>query len=202
MHDRDSRFFEGAMYTNWFGSALAVVEHIRDRLDELTATTRLYRDTFFDSTLPAPILETVANASSILRSPTYFWPKNGNFYTFEDCNGASIPQSGPRGGCCPLNCTHVLNYEQTLSRLFPDLERTQRDLEFGLQMTPTGGIPHRVVLPLVMPRWGSEFEDCCDEKEDLSGVQHHGENAVYAVDGHCGAILKVYRKYLQSGDRD
>ena len=208
MDDRDSRFFEGVMYTNWFGSALAVVEHIRDNLDDLSEATRLYRDTFFDSTLPAPVLETISTQTSILRSPTYFWPKDGNFYAFEGCNGASTPHSPPpQGGCCPLNCTHVLNYEQTLSRLFPDLERTQRDLEFGLQMTGAGGIPHRVVLPLGMPRWGSEYEDCgdrcdCDDEEDLGGVAHHDENAVYACDGHFGAILKAYREYLQSGDRD
>ena len=89
------------------------------------------------------MLETISTQTSILRSPTYFWPKDGNFYAFEGCNGASTPHSPPQGGCCPLNCTHVLNYEQTLSRLFPDLERTQRDLEFGLQMTGAGGIPHR-----------------------------------------------------------
>ena len=206
MDDHDSRFFEGAMYSNWFGSALAVVEHIRDNLADLSDATRLYRDTFFDSTLPAPVLETVSTQTSILRSPTYFWPRNGNFYAFEGCNGASTPQNAPRGGCCPLNCTHVLNYEQTLSRLFPDLERTQRDLEFGLQLTGTGGIPHRVVLPLTMPRWGAEYEDCdcaagCDDEEDLGGVQHHGENAVYACDGHFGSILKAYREYLQSGER-
>ncbi len=219
LDDRDSRFFEGAMYTNWFGSALAVVEHIRDNIDDLSEATRLYRDTFFDSTLPAPVLETISTQTSILRSPTYFWPKNGNFYAFEGCNGASTPHNPPQGGCCPLNCTHVLNYEQTLSRLFPDLERTQRDLEFGMQMTGTGGIPHRVVLPLTMPRWGSEYEDggddasgcggdseedcgCAADEEDLGGVQHHTENAVYACDGHFGSILKTYREYLQRGDRD
>ena len=58
-----------------------------------------------------------------------------------------------------------------------------------------------------MPRWGSEYEDCgdrcdCDDEEDLGGVAHHDENAVYACDGHFGAILKAYREYLQSGDRD
>ena len=207
MPDADSRFFEGAMYTNWFGSALAVVEHIRDNLDDLSDASRLYRDSFFDSTLPAPVLETISTQTSILRSPTYFWPKDGNFYAFEGCNGASTSPNPPHGGCCPLNCTHVLNYEQALSRLFPDLERTQRDLEFGLQMTGGGGIPHRVVLPLEMPRWGSEYEDCgddcdCDEIEDLGSIAHHNENAVYACDGHFGAILKAYREYLQSGDHD
>ena len=205
--DRGSQFFEGAMYTNWFGAALAVVDHIRDNIEDLSEATRLYRDTFFDSTLPASVLETISTQTSILRSPTYFWPKDGNFYAFEGCNGASTPNNPPQGGCCPLNCTHVLNYEQALSRLFPDLERTQRDLEFGLQMTDTGGIPHRVVLPLGMPRWGSEYEDCCDDgcgcedDEDLGGVADHDENAVYACDGHFGSILKAYREYLQSGDR-
>ncbi|MFC5261371.1 hypothetical protein ACFPJ1_04545 [Kribbella qitaiheensis] len=56
--------------------------------------------------------------------------------------GASTVMWGGRyGGSCPLNCTHVWNYEQTLSRLFPALERDMRDTEYDVMQAPEGYIP-------------------------------------------------------------
>jgi len=175
--DAKSRFWLGNLYNNWFGSSLAVAEYVRDNFDRLVAETRLFHDTFYDSTLPYWLLDCVTSQISIIRSPTCFWTEDGNFYGFEGCSSI--------GGCCPLNCTHVWNYEQALAKVFPSLERTMRVIDLETQLTPEGGIPHRTVLPLYLPRWHDPAPD----------------SQVYAADGHFGTILKAYREYLQSGDK-
>lgn len=53
--------------------------------------------------------------SRILRTNTCQWYTDGTFHAFEGCSD--------RQGCCPGNCTHVWNFEQTLAFLFPQLER-------------------------------------------------------------------------------
>jgi len=181
--DTKSRFWLGNMYNNWFKSSLAVAEYVRDNFGRLDRETHLYRDTFYDSTLPYWLLDCVTSQTSTIRSPTCFWTEDGYFYGFEGCRGAST--GGGTGGCCPLNCTHVWNYEQSLSKLFPDLERKMREVDLKVQLSPEGAIPHRTVLPLYLPRWANPDPT----------------SAVYAVDGHCGTVLKTYREYRQSGDR-
>ncbi len=182
--DTRSHFWVGKMYSNWFASALAVAEYARDHFDRLVGETRRFRDTFYDSTLPYYLLDAVTSQASTMRSPTCFWAADGKFYGFEGCHGASTGDH-TIGGCCPLNCTHVWNYEQALAKLFPQLERTMRETDLGPQLTPDGGIPHRTVLPLYLPRW--HMPNPTDE--------------AYAADGHCGTILKAYREFRQSGDR-
>ncbi|MCC7353496.1 MAG: hypothetical protein IT330_07030 [Anaerolineae bacterium] len=182
--DTHSRFWIGNMYNNWFSSALAVAEYGRDHFARLTEETRRFRDTFYDSTLPYYLLDAVTSQASTMRSPTCFWAADGKFYGFEGCNGASTGNQAT-GGCCPMNCTHVWNYEQALAKLFPGIERTMRETDLGPQLSAEGGIPHRTVLPLYLPRWSKPSPT--DE--------------VWAADGQCGTILKAYREYRQSGDR-
>lgn len=181
--DKKSRFWLGNKYGTWFKDAVGVAEYVRDNLDRLVSETRLFRGTFYDSTLPYWLLDAVSSQASIARSPTVMWTEDGNFFGFEGCCGAST--GGDLGGCCPLNCTHVWNYEQSLAALFPEVERTMRHTDLLVQLSPEGGIPHRTVLPLSLPRWRDE-----------------GPNFdVVAADGHFGTVLKTYREYLRSGDR-
>lgn len=181
--DTRTRFHLGSNYANWFQDALGVAEYARDNRARLISQTHLYRDTLYDSTLPYWFLDAVSSQTSIMRSPTVMWTEDGAFHGFEGCCGAST--GGGTGGCCPMNCTHVWNYEQALAALYPELERTMRHTDLMVQMSPEGAIPHRTVLPLYLPRWpdggpGSE---------------------VIAADGHFGTVLKAYREYLRSGDR-
>lgn len=187
IEDTKSKFWLGNQYNSWFHSALDVAAYVKNNFHYLTTQTRLARDTFYDTTLPYALMDTVTSQMSILRSPTCFWTEDGHLFGFEGCCGASTPQSGPVGGCCPLNCTHVWNYEMALARLFPALERTMRDTEWNVQQHPSGYLPHRVAIPLYLPRaWDRE----------IGGPRNP------ALDGLLGAILKTYREYRACGDKE
>ncbi|MFX0010890.1 MAG: GH116 family glycosyl hydrolase, partial [Candidatus Hermodarchaeota archaeon] len=129
-------------------------------------------------------LISISATFSTIRTPTCFWIRDGSFHGFEGCKGASTV--GSSGGCCPLNCTHVWNYEFSLAHLFPTLERTMRETEFKIQHN-LGFLPHRTVLPLYLPQFG--------ETPDKGDVPP-------AIDGMLGMILKIYRDYLITGDLD
>jgi hypothetical protein len=146
----------------------------------------LFRKAMFDTSLPAPLIDAASSQISVLRSPTCFRDAEGAFYGFEGCNGASTEIHGNRGGCCPLNCTHVWNYAMTASRLFPQLERSMRETEWLVQQHESGYLPHRVVVPLYIRRPWDKY---------IGGPPYP------AVDGLLGGILKTYREYRACGDR-
>lgn len=162
----------GNMYANWFADAAAVARHVVSDLPNLRAGTFAYRDAMFNTSLPQYFIDAVAANVSILRSPTCFWIKDGTFYGFEGCN----PQGG---GCCPMNCNHVWNYEQTLANVWPALERNMRVTELKYHQRPDGGLNHRVSVP-----------------RDNPDKPH-----IPVADGQCGAVLKAYREHLQSANR-
>ncbi|GAB4453211.1 MAG: non-lysosomal glucosylceramidase [Anaerolineae bacterium] len=184
--DRKSLFWLGNAYNNRFGSALAVVEYLRDEGERLADVTRAFREAFYDSTLPTPLLDAAGSQISTIRTPTCLWIENGEFHGFEGCCGASTGQQST-GGCCPMDCTHVWNYEMTLSALFPSLERTMREVDLQVQMHPTGYIPHRTVLPTYLPRaW----------ERGIGGPDKP------ALDGMLGEVLKTYREALRGAGQD
>ena len=187
VEDEEHEFRLGNQYNNWFRSALEVADYVRVHSERLTHKTRLARATFYDTTLPYPLIDAVTSQMSILRTPTCFWTQDGRFWGFEGGCGASTGHhTDAFGGCCPLNCTHVWNYEMALARLFPALERTMRDTEWHIQQHPSGYLPHRVTLPTDLPRpWECEI----------------GGPARPALDGLLGAMLKTYREYRAGGDR-
>ncbi|MBI4581280.1 MAG: hypothetical protein HY718_16375, partial [Planctomycetes bacterium] len=162
----------GNMYANWFPDAMGVVRQVMVDLDRLRRQTYAFRDSLFNTTLPQYFVDAMAANVSIIRSPTCFWIKDGTFYGFEGCN----PKGG---GCCPMNCNHVWNYEQTLAKLWPALERNMRVTELKHHQMDDGGLHHRVSVPRDNPHKG----------------------AIAVADGQCGAVLKAYREHLQSGDR-
>ncbi len=184
--DRKTKFWIGTQYGKHFKSALDVVSYVRENLERLAGETRRFRDTFYDSTLPYELLDCVSSQASIIRTPTCIWLEDGTLHGFEGCCGASTTHCS-NSGCCPLNCTHVWNYEQSLSRLFPDLERTMRRTDLEVQQHESGYIPHRTILPAYLPRpW----------ERKIGGPENP------ALDGMLGTVLKTYREYRQSGDRE
>ena len=184
--DRRSKFWLGNHYSRWFDSSLGVAEYIGNNLDRLREETHRFRDTFYNSTLPSYLLDAIGSQISTIRTPTCLWIEDGKFYGFEGCCGASTTHCS-LSGCCPLNCTHVWNYEMALSKLFPSLERTMRETDLEVQQHPSGYIPHRTVLPLYLPRvWDRQI----------------GGPANPALDGELGTVLKAYREYRTCGDAD
>jgi uncharacterized protein (DUF608 family) len=183
--DRKSLFWLGNQYNNWFDSALAVVEYLRDNYGRLVDETRLYRDNFFDSTLPWQLLESVAGPISTIRTPTCIWNQDGRFHGFEGCHGASTTH-GELEGCCPMDCTHVWNYEMAVAKLFPDLEQGMRRTDLVDQISPWGAIPHRTPLPMYLPRPWDAF---------IGGPRNP------AMDGELGTVLKMYREVLHGAGR-
>jgi len=159
----------GNMYNNWFKNADTVIRYAVENFDRLVYYTRLFRETFFSTTLPYYVLNRISSQISTIRCPTCMWFEDGTFAGFEGC--------ALNVGCCPMNCTHVWNYEQTMAFLFPSLEKDMRMKDLSVQLMDNGLIHHRLVIPLNMPR--------------ASGL---------AIDGQLGTILKTYREFLITGD--
>jgi uncharacterized protein (DUF608 family) len=165
----------GGRMTNWFATqwpdAWAAAKETLERLPDLTARTRAFRDALFDSTLPPEVLDAVSSQMSIIRTTTCLRTADGRFHAFEGCDD--------NAGCCPMNCTHVWNYEQALAHLFPALERTMRETDFGHNTRPDGDMAFRTLLPLI--------------DDALWGFKP-------AADGQMGTVLKLYREWQYSGD--
>ncbi len=162
----------GNYYATQFDDAWDVAQYTVANLSRLERETRAFHDALFSSTLPDEVLDAVSSQASIIRSNTCFRAKDGNFYGFEGTSDT--------GGCCPLNCTHVWNYEQSLAFLFPGLERTMRDTDFRFNTNEEGHMVFRTHIPLGLTRW--KFKA--------------------AADGQMGTIVKLYREWQLSGDMD
>ena len=173
----------GNHYANGFAGAQDVVEHFAGRQDDLLERTRRWHDAVYESSLPGVITDVIGAQPTLIRSPTTFRTADGRFYGFEGVLGEStLNWNGNIGGSCPLNCTHVWNYEQAVAQLFPSLERSMRETDWDVMQAPEGYLPHRVQLPADGPQ--------------LHGVTVGGP-ARPAIDGMLGTVLKTYREVLR-----
>ncbi|GLV54634.1 hypothetical protein KDH_14810 [Dictyobacter sp. S3.2.2.5] len=183
-----SRFWLGNAYATRFADALAVTEYLIEHRQKLEEASRKWAEGIYTSTLPDWVAEALGAQGTLMRSPTCFWTEDGRFYGFEGSLGASTAMwNATYGGSCPLNCTHVWNYEMALSKLFPALERSMRETDLEHAQAPEGYIPHRTVLPLYLP----QFWD-----EPIGGPTNP------ALDGMLGTVLKVYREVRQGAGQD
>ncbi len=157
-------------YALRFPDAWSVAEYAVSNLERLQRDTRTFHDCLFQSTLPAHVLDAVSSQMSIIRTNTCMFIEGRKFFGFEGCNDNS--------GCCPMNCTHVWNYEQALAHLFPELERSMRDTDFRNNLRPDGAMAFRTLIPLGTELW-----------------KHRP-----AADGQMGCIMKTYREWQLSGD--
>ncbi len=125
----------GRHYASRFRSAEAVAEYVAGNFDRLSASTRLWRDTWYDSSLPYWFLDrTMANTTTLATSTCHRF-EDGRFWAWEGI------------GCCHGTCTHVWHYAQAVGRLFPDVERNHREhVDFGMAFHADGGIGHRANL--------------------------------------------------------
>jgi len=158
-------------YAQRFVDAWAAAEYLARNLQPLEKATREFKDTFFGSTLPPFVLDAVSSQISTIRTAACLWLADGSFFGFEGCDD--------QGGCCPLNCAHVWNYEQSLAFLFPTLERSMRETDFLNNLKPDGAMAFRTSLPL--------------DPKALWGFKP-------AADGQLGHIINLYRDWQVSGD--
>ena len=119
-------------YTERFADAPAVARYIAENFETLSSQTRLWRDTWYDSTLPYWFLNRTFANTSILATRTCYYLTGDRFWAHEGI------------GCCPGTCTHVWHYAQAMARLFPKVERDHREfVDFGLALKPDGVIAYR-----------------------------------------------------------
>lgn len=160
----------------WYSSKFNTIEDVANywtaNYADLKKKTKLFTDTFYKSTLPAEVIEAVAANLTILKSPTVMRQHDGRFWCWEG--------SGDNWGSCHGSCTHVWNYAQAVSHLFPSLERSLRDTEFNESQNADGHQMFRSNLP-------------------ITRVVH---NFHAASDGQLGGIMKVHREWRISGDTE
>ena len=104
-----------AYYEPWYSGKFKdigeVAQYWRTQYTDLKQKTNLFTDAFFSSDLPPEVLEAVSANLTILKSPTVLRQKDGKLWAWEGCHDQS--------GCCNGSCTHVWNYAQAISHLFP-----------------------------------------------------------------------------------
>lgn len=165
-------------YATRFADSWAVARYLVEQQDRLEGSTRQFHAALFGSTLPTPVLDALSANIVPLRSTTCFWLEDGRFFGWEGCFDDA--------GCCEGSCTHVWSYAQTLAYLFPSLEREMRRIEFVVETEESGYMTFRT-----FKTFGESFK------------WHWGDQTPEAaIDGQMGSVLRVYREWLLSGDRD
>ncbi len=164
-------------YATWLQDAWHAARHLLDTLPDAERLTRTFHASLFRSTLPAAVVDAAASNVSVLRSTTCFRLEDGTFAGWEGVFD--------RVGSCPGTCTHVWNYAQTVAFLFPELERSVRRIELGLETDDAGHMSHRsnrMFGPL------------------MSDVLPSPRLKLAAVDGQLGVVVRLYREWRFSGD--
>lgn len=157
-------------YAHYLENASSVARYCFTNWERLRSQTLLFRDTLFESNLPECVLDAIQGNLAILKSSTCLRLSDGSFYTFE---GSNVD-----GGSCEGSCTHVWNYAYALAFLFPELERSMRELEYTHSLRKNGAVNFRLMLPL---RAKGRFHGVC-------------------ADGQMGGVLKFYREWMLCGD--
>lgn len=162
-------------YDAKFDSANEVSDYVIANQWLLNATKNWAKN-WYDSSLPKWFLDrTFVNVSTLATSACQrFHDVTGN----PENEGRFYTFEGVYKG--PGTCTHVFHYEQALGRVFPNLARQLREqTDLGLSYKNNGIIGYR-----------GEFSDI---------GKHDGRG--YAVDGHAGTIMRIYREHLMAPDK-
>jgi uncharacterized protein (DUF608 family) len=155
----------GNQYATRFPTAADVANYVADNFTRLDLRTRLWHETFYDSTLPHWLLDRLFSTVANLATTTCQWWENGRFWAWEGC------------GCCHGTCGHVWNYEHALARLFPQLERSTREMQ--------------------------DFAPGVGMVAETGEIRFRGEGwGIWAGDSQGGYVLKAYREHQMSADSE
>ena len=163
-------------YAPWYSSKFKDIQDVSaywlENYADLKNKTQIFTDAFYASALPPEVIEAVAANLTILKSPAVLRQFDGRLWGWEGCEDYR--------GSCPGSCTHVWNYAQALSHLFPAMERSLRETEFMVSQNKAGHQTFRSNLP-------------------IRPVVHDFHAA---ADGQLGGIMKVYREWRIYGNTD
>jgi len=159
-------------YSEKFKGVDEIVNYWKTNYNDLRNKSGLFKDSFYNTTLPGEIIEAIAANLAILKSPTVLRQTDGKLWNWEGC--------GDNSGCCEGSCTHVWNYAQAVPHLFPKLERTMRETEFFPSQDKEGHQTFRSALP----------------------IRPVATTFYAASDGQLGGIMKMYRDWRISGDSE
>lgn len=119
-------------YSKRFESAKDVAKYLANNFERLAGDTRLWHQTWYESSLPYWFLDRTFAPICTLATSTCYQFDTGRFYAFEGVY------------CCQGTCQHVWNYAQSVARMFPDLERDLRQrTDFGTAWHDNGAIDYR-----------------------------------------------------------
>jgi uncharacterized protein (DUF608 family) len=158
----------GNHYAREWKDVGTVLREVAADYPKLRERSERFRKTFYDSTLPYWMLDCLTSQLSTIRHVgVVFRTANGDVFGWEGSNG-----------CCQPTCTHVWGYMGNTARVFPELEREMRRIDFKHQQNPDGGVNNRTEVP--------------------SPPHPTGERPF--SDGHCSTVLKAYREALNYPD--
>ncbi len=148
-------------YAPRFNSAGDVASYLTANKVRLLGETRLWNSTWYDSSLPHWFLDRTFVSIDCAATQMLHWFDSGRLYGWEGVD------------CCPGTCTHVWHYAQGLGRIFPELERSFREItDYGIAFHEDSGLI------------------------SYRAESHDSE----ATDGQAGTILRVYREHQMSVD--
>ena len=159
-------------YATVFENSLQSGRYAYANWDSLYAKTKRFKDELYSSTLDASIKDAISSTLSVLKSPVMYRLEDGSLYGFEGVH--------EKEGSCEGLCQHVYNYAYATCFLFPDLERSVRELEFKYSLRAGGETHFRIGLPL--------------------GAEPTQSGHFPCLDGQMGTVIKVYREWKLSGD--
>ena len=157
-------------YSYMFDNSEVSAKYCVDNFESLYLRTLAFKNALHNSTLPPEIIDAASANLSVLKSPTVLRLDDGSVFGWEGCH--------ENEGSCEGTCQHVWNYAYAMCFLFPDLERSIRDIEFKYNTAEDGKMSFRVQLPIGRPM--NAHRAC--------------------LDGQMGAVFKCYREWKLSGD--
>lgn len=160
-------------YATVFESSTESAAYALGQYDRLYSESLDFATALATSTLDDVVIDAASANLSVLKSPTVTRLENGELYGWEGVSTLA--------GSCEGSCQHVWNYAYALCYLFPDLERSMRELQFKYNLNNKGEMQFRLRLPLGREDYGN-FRAC--------------------VDGQMGEVIKVYREWKISGDNE
>lgn len=158
-------------YATKFTDAWDVAKYVYHNKERLESDSRKFADAMFHkTTLPYYVIDALTANITNLRSNLCFRLEDGTFAGFEGIRDYI--------GCGYGSVPHVWNYAQTVAFLFPDLEKTMRNVEFLRETDETGCMSTRMFSVFDQERYAM----------------------VPACDGELGSVVRVYRDFKNLGD--